>query len=82
MILMYVASVLIAYFIAVGMWNVRGDDIKKWERKLDKYIIYILLSSIFIWPISFLILLVWVIILVVVSFFMGVYEMIEDIFNL
>lgn len=79
---MYIVSVLTAYFIAIGMWDVYGNEIMKWENKLHKYIIYVLLSSIFIWPLSFIILLIWVVVMVALWFVIGVYEMIEDIFKL
>lgn len=82
MLLMYIMSVFTAYFIAIGMWDVYGNEIMKWENKLHKYIIYVLLSSIFIWPLSFIILLIWVVVMVALWFVIGVYEMIEDIFNL
>jgi hypothetical protein len=82
MLLIYIVSVLMAYFIAIGMWDVYGNEIMKWENKLHKYIIYILLSSIFIWPISFLILLIWIVVMEALRFVISIYEMIEDIFNL
>lgn len=79
---MYIISVLIAYFMAAGMREVYGNEIMKWENKLHKYTVYVLLSSIFIWPLSFIILLIWVVVMVALWFVIGVYEMIEDIFNL
>lgn len=82
MIWMYIISVIVAYFLATVIWDVRGDDIKIWKCKLEKYVIYILLSSIFIWPFSLLILLIWIIVFVVKDFFVDVYKMIRDIFKL
>ena len=82
MLLMYIVSVLMAYFVAIGVRDVYGNEIMKWEDKVYKYVIYILLSSIFIWPISFLILLIWIVVMVALQFVISIYEMIEDIFNL
>lgn len=82
MLLMYIISVFMAYFIAIGIRGVYGNEIMKWEDKVHKYVIYILLSSIFIWPISFLILLIWIVVMIALRFVISIYEMIEDIFNL
>lgn len=82
MLLMYIISVLMAYFVAIGMREVYGSEIMKWENKVNKYVIYILLSSIFIWPISFLILLIWIVVMIALRFVISIYEMIEDIFKL
>lgn len=82
MIWMYVISVIVAYIFAAEIWEIWGDDIKKWERKLDKYMIYILLSSILIGPLSFVVLLICTIALLVRHFFVNVYKMIKYIFNL
>lgn len=82
MLLMYIVSVFMAYFIAIGIRDVYGGDIMNWEDKVHKYVIYILLSSIFIWPISFLILLIWIVVMTALRFVISIYEMIEDIFNL
>jgi len=82
MLLMYIISVLVAYFVAIGIREAYGGDIMNWEDKVCKYVIYILLSSIFIWPISFLILLIWIIVMIAIRFVISIYEMIEDIFNL
>ena len=68
MLLMYIVSVLMAYFIAIGIRDVYGGDIMNWEDKVYKYVIYILLSSIFIWPISFLILLIWIVVMIALRF--------------
>lgn len=82
MLLMYIISVFMAYFIAIGMWDIYGNEIIKWENKLHKYTIYVLLSSIFIWPLSFIILLIWIVVMIALRFVISIYEMIEDIFNL
>lgn len=82
MLLMYIISVFMAYFIAIGIRDVYGNEIIKWEDKVHKYVIYILLSSILIWPISFLILLIWIVVMTALRFVISIYEMIEDIFNL
>ena len=79
---MYIISVIVAYFGATMMWDTVGDDIKRWEHKLDKYMIYILLSSILIGPLSFVVLLICTIALLVRHFFVNVYKMIKYIFNL
>ena len=82
MLLMYIVSVLMAYFVAIGIREVCGNEIMKWEDRVHKYVIYILLSSILIWPISFLILLIWIVVMTALRFVISIYEMIEDIFNL
>ena len=79
---MYIISVLMAYFIAVIIRDTWGEDIQKWERKHDKHMIYILLSTIIIWPISFVILLIRAIASLIISFFVGICGIIKYIFNL
>lgn len=82
MLLIYIVSVFMAYFVAVGMWDVYGNEIIKWKHKLYKYTIYVLLSSIFIWPFSFIILFIWAVVIISLWFVINVYEMIEDVFKL
>ena len=71
-----------AFRYANIIWTTKDEEIKKWEANLYKYVIYILLSSVFIWPFSFFILLIPLFILAIYSIFKDSYEMIKDIFNL
>ena len=82
MIAIYIFSVLIAYSSAISIWNMRGLEGDKSEKKMYKYMICVLLSSIFIWPFSFLIIMAWYVYLMIKRLIMNTYEMIKDIFNL
>ena len=82
MIVIYILSVLIAYFSAILIWNMRGLEDDKSEKKMYKCMICVLLSSIFIWPFSFLIIMAWYIYLIIKWLAVNAYEMIKDIFNL
>lgn len=82
MIAIYILSVLIAYSSAILIWNMRELEDDKSEKKMYKYMICVLLSSIFIWPFSFIIIIIRYIYLMIKWLVVNTHEMIKDIFNL
>lgn len=82
MFFIYLLSVILSLARAVNIRDWNKEEIKKWTDNEDKYAIYVLLSSVFIWPIALIIVMIVSIIDIVSGLLDDVKEMIKGIFGL
>lgn len=82
MFFVYLVSVIISFALAVNIWDWNKEEIKEWENNKDRYVIYILLSSVFIWPFALIISIIMIIVDMISELLDDIKGMIKDIFSL
>lgn len=82
MFFVYLVSVFLSFILASHIRDLNREEIKKWTDNKDKYVIYVLLLSVFIWPIALIIAMIMIIMDMISELLDDIKEMIKDIFSL
>lgn len=82
MFFVYLVSVFLSFILASHIRDLNREEIKKWTDNKDKYVIYVLLSSVFIWPFALIISIIMIIVDMIGELLNDIKEMIKDVFSL
>lgn len=82
MFFIYLVSVFLSFILASHIRDLNREEIKKWTDNKDKYAIYVLLSSVFIWPFALIISIIMIIVDMIGELLNDIKEMIKDVFSL